>query len=27
MDIPVKTYCSYVAGLDKDNVHKKYHDN
>jgi DNA-3-methyladenine glycosylase I len=27
MDIPVKTYCFYVAGLDADNVHKKYHDN
>jgi len=26
MDIPVKTYCSYVATLDKENVHKKYHD-
>lgn len=27
MDIPIKTYCAFVAGLDKDNVHKNYHDN
>ena len=27
MDIPVKTYCSYVAGLPANNVHKQYHDN
>jgi len=27
MEIPVKTYCSYVATLEKNNVHKKYHDN
>ena len=26
MDIPVKTYCSYVANLDRDNIHRKYHD-
>jgi len=26
MDIPIKTYCSYVAALDKEHVHKKYHD-
>jgi len=26
MDIPVKTYCDYVAKLDNDNVHKRYHD-
>ena len=23
---PVKTYCSYVAGLEADNVHRIYHD-
>lgn len=23
----VKTYCDYIATLDKSNVHKKYHDN
>ena len=27
MDVPVKTYCSYVATLSDDNVHKQYHDN
>ncbi len=27
MDIPVKTYCSYVVTLSEDNVHKQYHDN
>jgi DNA-3-methyladenine glycosylase I len=27
MEIPDKTYCSYVAALNKENVHKKYHDN
>src|SRR5689334_25339542 len=27
MDVPVKTYCSYVAALSDDNVHKQYHDN
>jgi len=27
MDAPVKTYCSFVAGLDNNNVHKQYHDN
>jgi DNA-3-methyladenine glycosylase I len=26
MEIPVKTYCYYVAGLEKENVHKHYHD-
>ena len=26
MEIPDNTYCSYVGTLDKDNVHKKYHD-
>jgi DNA-3-methyladenine glycosylase I len=26
MDLPIKTYCSYVANLPKDNVHKVYHD-
>src|SRR6476620_9929397 len=26
MDIPVKTYCDFVAGLTNDNVHKQYHD-
>jgi hypothetical protein len=26
MDLPINTYCSYVANLDKNNVHKKYHD-
>jgi DNA-3-methyladenine glycosylase I len=26
MDIPVKTYCSFVVGLNNDNVHKQYHD-
>src|SRR5436190_6883699 len=26
MDIPIKTYCDYVAKLDSDNVHKQYHD-
>lgn len=26
MDIPVKTYCSYVSTLSDDNVHKLYHD-
>jgi DNA-3-methyladenine glycosylase I len=26
MELPVKTYCSYVVNLDKDNAHKKYHD-
>lgn len=26
MDVPVKTYCSFVAGLSTDNVHKHYHD-
>ena len=27
MDVPVKTYCSFVAGLSIENVHKHYHDN
>jgi DNA-3-methyladenine glycosylase I len=27
MDVPVKTYCSFVAGVSDNNVHKKYHDN
>jgi DNA-3-methyladenine glycosylase I len=27
MGAPVKTYCSYVATLSDDNVHKQYHDN
>lgn len=27
MEIPVKTYCSYVANSGKDTVHKHYHDN
>ncbi len=27
MDTSIKTYCSFVAGLSNDNVHKKYHDN
>ena len=26
MELPVKTYCHYVASLDKGNVHKEYHD-
>lgn len=26
MEIPVKTYCHYVAGLPGDNVHRHYHD-
>ena len=26
MDAPVKTYCSYVARLSKDNIHRQYHD-
>ena len=26
MDLPVKTYCSYVAALTGDNVHKNYHN-
>ncbi|HEY6956250.1 MAG TPA: DNA-3-methyladenine glycosylase I [Flavisolibacter sp.] len=26
MDLPIRTYCFYVSKLDKDNVHKKYHD-
>lgn len=26
MEIPAKTYCSYVARLNEDNVHKIYHD-
>lgn len=26
MDIPIKTYCSYVATLSDDNLHRKYHD-
>jgi DNA-3-methyladenine glycosylase I len=26
MELPTKTYCSYVSNLDKDNVHKNYHD-
>ena len=26
MDVPIKTYCDYVAKLAKDNVHKQYHD-
>jgi len=26
MEIPVKGYCSYVSALDKENVHRKYHD-
>jgi len=24
---PVKTYCDFVSGLDKQNVHRHYHDN
>lgn len=27
MEIPVKTYCYYVANLPDDNVHRSYHDN
>jgi DNA-3-methyladenine glycosylase I len=27
MDLPIKTYCSYVVNLPKENVHKIYHDN
>ena len=27
MEIPVKTYCYYVANLPDDNVHRRYHDN
>ena len=27
MDIPVKTYCSYITTLDNANVHRQYHDN
>lgn len=27
MEIPVKTYCFYVANSGKDTVHKHYHDN
>jgi DNA-3-methyladenine glycosylase I len=27
MDLPIKTYCSYVLNLPKENVHKIYHDN
>src|SRR5258706_6736488 len=26
MDAPIKTYCSYIADLSDDNVHKLYHD-
>src|SRR6476646_8890375 len=26
-DKPVKTYCDYVVTLDRNNVHKLYHDN
>jgi len=26
MEIPVKTYCYYVAKLPNDNVHRHYHD-
>lgn len=26
MDAPLKTYCSFVAGLSNDNVHRQYHD-
>jgi DNA-3-methyladenine glycosylase I len=26
MELPTKTYCSYVSNLDKSNVHKNYHD-
>ena len=26
MDAPIKTYCDYVGKLDKNNVHKQYHD-
>ena len=27
MDVPIKTYCDYVATLNSGNVHKLYHDN
>jgi DNA-3-methyladenine glycosylase I len=26
MELPTKTYCSYVSNLDQNNVHKNYHD-
>lgn len=26
MDKPVRTYCDYITTLDKNNVHKLYHD-